>query len=276
MMTEKMALPAWARGWLTVANYRLTPERVGYAAELYRPLVSWRDVSRLGVQCRACYDPHEEDEYLHRAAYAEDGGCELARYSLTGNRPCVLLVDEISSAFPSRGAMDMPAELARMLHQFRKPMVLVGWSGVSFQRADVILREATQYVSVSRGYFPDRFQRDERNRVLKDGDGKKLRSHDSWGANRLFRWKHFNAMDMERFTLGEDERIRAVKSEWYWRPGHKGYLAYRTSDQVLLLDHVDQVGVCSVCSGVKRRQPCKCDHDPRAAMRVAGRSGEDA
>jgi hypothetical protein len=262
MCTEKMAVPAWKRGQVVVANYTLTPERVGFDAALFRPLSSWRDISRIGVQCHACFDPHEPDEYAHRAWNEEAGGCEAARWSVTGNRPAVLLIDEISSAFPSRGSADMPAELQRMLHQFRKPKVMVGWTGVSFARADVILREATQYVSLSRGYFPDRFQRDERNKVLKDEDGRKLRSRDSWGANRLFRWRHFDAMDMEQFTLGEGANIKPLKSEWYWRPKHAGFLAYKTSDQVMLLDHVDQVGVCATCSGSRTRHKCACDKTP--------------
>ena len=265
MMTEKMALPAWERGYVTVANYTLTPGRLGYDEGLFQPLRSWRDISHLGVQCRACYDPRNLEDLTHQAAFVDEGGCARAKWSNTLNRPATLLVDEISSAFPSRGSADMPAELQRMLHQFRKPMVSVGWTGVSFQRADVILREATAFVSVSKGYFPDRWMRDPEGKIL-EKDGKKQRDRDSWGANRLFRWEHFDAAAMENFTLGEVEKIKPLKGEWYWRPKHDGVRAYRTSDQVMLLDHVDQVGTCSTCSGAKKRHACKCESSPMAAV----------
>lgn len=268
MMTEKMALPAWSRGHVTVANYTLTPGRLGFDEGLYVPLRSWREISRLGVQCRACFDPRNPEDVAHRAEFVEAGGCERAGWSVTGNRPATLLVDEISSAFPSRGSADMPAELARMLHQFRKPMVSVGWTGVSFQRADVILREATAFVSVSKGYFPDRWLRDGSGAIMRDEDGHKLRDADSWGANRMFRWEHYDSAAMESFTLGEVDKLKALKREWYWRPSHAGFRAYKTSDQVMLLDHVDQVGTCSTCSGSRKRHTCKCEGSPLAADRA--------
>ncbi len=131
MMTEKMAVPAWSKGHVMVANYTLTPGRLGFDEGLFQPLLSWRDISRLGVQCRACFDFRDAEDKGHHEAFA-GGGCERAEWSNTANRPATLLVDEISSAFPSRGSADMPSELARMLHQFRKPMVSVGWTGVFF------------------------------------------------------------------------------------------------------------------------------------------------
>jgi hypothetical protein len=153
----------------------------------------------------------------------------------------------------------MPSELQRMLHQFRKPMVSLGWSGVSWARADKILREATQYVTVAWGRFPDRWQRDDDGKPLRDEAGKKMRSADSWGANRLFRFKHYDAMEFEEFSLDEAVHIKPVKSEWYWRPKRVGFRAYRTSDQVLLMDHVDATGICVVCDGTKRRHACNCE-----------------
>lgn len=260
-MTEKMALPAWKRGHQVVANYTLLPEAVGYPADLYVPLTSWRHISKIGVQCRNCYKPSDEAGRLHRLEWEDDGGCPTAHTSLTRNQPATLLVDEVTSAFPSRGSADMPAELQRMLHQFRKPMVSLGWSGVSWARADKIMREATQYVTVAWGRFPDRWQRDDKGKPLKDETGKKLLSSDSWGANRLFRFKHYDAMAFEEFSLDDAAHIKPVRSEWYWRPKRIGFRAYRTSDQVLLMDHVDATGVCVVCDGVKRRPACSCSKE---------------
>jgi len=257
-MTEKMALPAWRRGHPVVANYTLLPEALGYAADLYRPLESWRHISKIGVQCRDCFKPFDEAARLHHARWEPEGGCPTALTSLTENRPATLLIDEVSSAFPSRGASDMPSELQRMLHQFRKPMVSLGWSGVSWARADKIIREATQYVTVAWGRFPDSWQRDEKGKPLKDERGRKIRSVDAWGANRLFRFKHYDAMEFEEFSLDDAVVIKPVRAEWYWRPKRDGYRAYRTSDQVLLLDHVDATGVCVSCDGVKRRHSCSC------------------
>jgi hypothetical protein len=114
-MVELLALPSWRRGRPVVANFALEPERAGFPADLYQPLRTWQDVTKL--------------------------------------RECTLLVDEISATFPSRQSAAMPAQLGRMLNQLRKPDVTLGWSGPAWARCDKLLRECTQLAVVCRGFL---------------------------------------------------------------------------------------------------------------------------
>lgn len=279
-MVHKMALPALLKGNAVVSNFTVRPEVVDRDPAQWVPLTTWRLIPRIGVQCRACYRASQglwlKPAYAAHVAEQEidvdeldvvegNVGCELARWSATGNRPATLLLTEISAALPSRGAMDLPAELARMLHQFRKPMVHVGWDGVNWARCDKILREATGYVTLSRGRFPDRYERDDAGKPAKDARGHRIRSTDEWGANRLFRLEHFDAMEFEEFNLDQavqDEGgLKPLKREWFWRPGKPAGRLYDTEEQVLLLDNVDASGICANCEGARRRHVCKCGDD---------------
>lgn len=291
-MTARAAVPAWERGVIVVSNYRLYPQRFGFPARLWRPLRSWRQIGRLGKHvdflCGVCKEPvpdeyecHPDAELLEVPVRLDSG--EL--FSLTDNQPCLLLLDEITAAIPARGFSEMPPELGRLLNQFRKPDVLVAWSAPNWNRADKILREVTQYVTVCRGFFPDRWLRDKIGGLKKDANGKKIRNRDGWGANRLFRLSHYDAMAFEEFSLDAAGRtIAPMGVDYYWRPNGqraqsalgvpgavftrrapvRHYRAYDTRQSVMLMDHLDQVGVCVVCDGSRRRPACTCGPKSRA------------
>lgn len=246
-MVESMALPAWSRGVPVVANFKLLPEAVGYPAELYRPLRSWREIPELS--------------------------------------DCVLLLDEINATLPARQHAAVPPELARMMNQVRKPRMPVAWTAPAWARADRILREVTQSVTVCRGYLPDHVAREPQVRLWpkakRTPEGRRDWLDPMWLPNRLFKFVTFDARDFEEFNLvtaaaGRHQsgaKIRCIGRRWYWRQSHKAYLAYDSSEQVELLDHLDEFGTCQSCGGTRPRPRCTCE---RPQGRYAAGVGPEA
>ena len=185
-------------------------------------------------------------------------------------RDCVLLLDEISSALPSRGSQGAPAQLVRKINQLRKDDVEVAWTAPNWARADVALREVTQEVTVCRGYVHDRFQREplvpKWNRLyspkLVGENGAPLMRSPRWPSNCLFNWVSYNAAAFDEFSLHAVKKLKPTERVWYWRPWHEAQYLYDTLEGVSLLDHVDETGVCVACGGVRRRPPCSCEGIP--------------
>jgi hypothetical protein len=195
---------------------------------------------------------------------------------MTSLRGCLLLLDDISSQLPSRGAMQAPAQLVRASNQLRKQDVRLVWTAPNWARADVMLREVTQEVTVCKGYVADRYLREAVvpswrrpwARALRGEDGQKLRSNPRWPPNSLFRWTSYRADAFDEFTLHAVRDVRPVQRLWYWRPWHGAQFLYNTEDVVELLDHVDEVGVCIACGGTRRRPACSCSDEDRGAARL--------
>lgn len=183
---------------------------------------------------------------------------------------CLLILDEISAAFPSRGSHTMPPEIVRTLNQLRKVGVTVVWTAPSWKRADTVLREVTGRVILCRGYLGPK------PKVCMDGDCTEpdctIRRHqrrdpDGWSNQRLFRWVHYSTEMVEEFRLGTvsetqgERKARAVYKEWYWRPrdGSGPQSMYDTLEPVQLMDHLDESGNCFSCGGKRTRKACKCD-----------------
>lgn len=191
-------------------------------------------------------------------------GCERSLYEPIGSvfdmlemESCLLLLDEITACFPSRSYSSMPVQIQRLLNQLRKQDVDVAWTAPNWSRCDVILREVTQEVTACRGHFPDKYERD-REGVVRDHKGKKVRRQSRWPANRLFRWATYDAIEYDDY---QDRRINAIKARrnrWYWRPWHRDQWSYQTLQPVDLLDHLDELGTCLVCGGHRRKRSCTC------------------
>lgn len=173
-----------------------------------------------------------------------------------------ILLDEITSCFPSRQSNTMPPEVARILNQLRKDDCVVAWTGPSWDRADKILREVTDQVTVCRSYL------DGRPRAVR-----RAPDASSWPHNLLFRWRTYSVTLGDQFRVGdttEGQRKGRTKSDmkptrarWYRRPrdGSGAQSLYRTLDKVLLLDHLDEFGNCFQCGGTRRRPVCQ-GHSP--------------
>lgn len=229
-IVECKVLPAWREGRCVVSNMTLRPEAAGFDPELFVPLTTWRQIPLLSH--------------------------------------ALLVLDEINAVLPSRASTSsMPLELGRMLNQLRKPDVRLVWSAPSWKRADVILREVTQAVTVCRGFLPDRWQREDGcrrfPRRLVGSDGRPVRV-DGWANNRLFGWSTYDAIELDEFTAGARDRMKPKAVKWWWRPGKLAPSLYDTHDQVGLSDHLDQFGTCGSCGGARQRVKCRCVEVPGA------------
>ncbi len=174
-------------------------------------------------------------------------------------RNCVLLLDEITSCLPSRSSASMPPELQRVMNQLRKVDVILGWSAPHWSRADVILREVTQTVTVCAGYLSDPYVRTFPDRKKVRGEnGKPMYIEGGWAPNTWFRWATYDAIDWEDYNASLVERIRPLVVRFHSRKRGFADQVYDTSENVMLLDHVDQVGTCVHCGGRKAAKSCKC------------------
>jgi hypothetical protein len=230
-MIESQAVRSWERGRPVVANLQLYPERLGFSADLFEPLITWRQIPDLAG--------------------------------------CTLLLDEISSVLPSRQAMSVPPQLVRILNQLRKGDVDLGWTAPNWARCDVLLREVTQAVTVCRSSFPDRWQREQEQRMFprarRNETGGRLAYEAGWLPNRLFTFTTYDALEFDEFTYAAVKDVKPRAVQRYWRSRHLAHTAYGTLDAVGLLDHLDDVGVCVICGGQRKRPQCKCTIPAQAA-----------
>jgi len=255
-------LPSWLKGRPVVANYRLFPERCGFPGDLYRPLKSWAEITRLGVQCWPCRrlgrlmsikDEDVRNQTLMHAHDLRERPCPDAELSVTENRPCTLVLDEITSVLPSRGSADMPVELQRMLHQFRKPDVWFTWQAVAWARCDLIAREATMRVIECSPVWP--------------GLTAKKQADTAWPEQRVFRFEAFDAFAYnEADETGRLEALEPMATKYLWKPSKLRHAqkVYDTKEGVALLDNVQ----CRDCGGRLPRISCRCTKDTRTGTKV--------
>lgn len=299
-----LAYPALRSGVAVVSNMTLIhPGAI--------KLGSWTDIPRIGVHWAENPDqwgPGRDDlawapddvrwgtsDAGPRYGITDDG--ERFLWSITGNRPALFLLDEITACLPSRSAMSLPAELQRVLNQLRKHDVELVWTAPNWARADVLLREVTQMVTVCKGRYPDRFEREDGKRrcfgllaprarkdprtgkpcrwalPAYDQDGSIRRPPMRWPVNRVFRFVTYDASTFDEFTFAQAKKIKPLGRKWWVRTRDKtgAVNLYRTGQPVGLLDHLDDTGVCVSCGGTRRRKSCSCGEGP-----VRGRSRKPA
>ncbi len=199
---------------------------VAIAHPLYRPLTSWRQIWEL----------HD----------------------------CVLLLDDISAQFPARGAMTVPPQLVVKMNTLRHDNVQVVWTGPSWTRADVVLREVTQEVTECRGYLPDKWVR--QSVVVDHGwtaprlkvGRRAVPANPMWRPHRLFKFVTHDATRFTEYTEAKVKDLKPKRERWYYRPFHGEQFLYDTVAPVNLLDHVDEGGWCLACGGKRRTRTCSC------------------
>lgn len=192
---QQRVLPAFRAGQPVLSNIPLYPNRVlGYDMRRYELLTS-----------------------LHQLEEAPRGS--------------LIVLDDISAVFPSRGWESMPAGTHALLQQLRKLGCELCWSAPTWERVDVTIRELTFDVVVCRALW---------------------RKGGVWGRARFVMWSHFEVSaylaNTQRSAPGTVRRVMAVKA--------KGL--YDSLATVEALSHLDGSGVCIRCGGQRKRQPCSC------------------
>jgi hypothetical protein len=225
---QRYAVPAFRQGIPVLANFRLKPEAVDADPGLFHPLRSWRQI--------------------------------------TEARSCVVILDEITACLPSRQFASVPPQLARVLNQLRKQAIQFVWTAPNWSRADVLIREVTQAVTVCRGSWPDRWERNLDGSIVTElvNQGHKgartvrVRHSGGWRPNRLFSFVTYDAMEFDEFSYSIVNDVKPREVAWYRRRKHIDHLVYDTFEGVDLLDHLDDVGTCVICGGQRRRRRCSC------------------
>lgn len=186
-----------------------------------------------------------------------DGFEQLNRWSqlLDFSNGDVLFDEVLGVAASASGAGSLPEEVKLLLNQLRRRDILLRWTAPAWSRANIVLREVTQAVTVCRGYSP---------RYENRGDDSRL-----WGQNRLFRWTTYDAIDFATWTDNKEANLKGLANAWAWRetPWYIGGVgsaswaaaSYDTYDAVSNVD--SGTGYCFVCKGERakpRRSPCSC------------------
>lgn len=160
-----------------------------------------------------------------------------------------VLADEITGFASSREIKNMPPQVANYLVQLRRRNVTLRWTTPSWGRADKIIREVSQAVTLCVGQWPKR-----RRPVA--GQAPRV-----WRDNRVFVARTY---DPQQFDEVEARRLEHAQAEvWAIYVGPKALVrsAYDTMDAVQALGWANEAGVCIQCGGERRRSACHCHKD---------------
>lgn len=167
-------------------------------------------------------------------------------------------MDEVTGIASSRDYVSLPGPILDLLVQLRRRNIALRWSAPNWARADKVIREVTQSVTVCTATFPKRREQpvDEAPRL--------------WYDRRLFIWKTFDAADYEDWEESQSDNIRPAVTQYIWRPGLLMNRAYDTLDPVTRIGYA-VLGTCMTCGGKRSQSKCFCDdsdHDHSASLEV--------
>ena len=167
-----------------------------------------------------------------------------------------ILFDEVTGIAGSRESAGMPVAVQNILQQLRRRDVLLRWTAPRWERADSLIRGTTQFVTVCKGSQPNK-------KLMRS-----LAEPPAWVPNQLFKWRTFDARDMDDFTLAKasgdkknQPKMSALKARpvaWLWGPGSRAFASYDTYGQVTrVADYLDG-GRCAHCGGKRAIPSCVC------------------
>lgn len=160
---------------------------------------------------------------------------------------CDVLIDEVAGVASSRQSTSMPNVIETNLQQMRRGDVCIRWTAPSWKRADTIMRECSQAVTICR---PTKFRQQE----VEHDDG----TARMWTSKSLFRFKTFDADEFEEWSLTQKEKLRPKVKQWFWRPDSVASKAYDTFAPVLRWGLASETGRCINCGGRKSIPKCEC------------------
>lgn len=158
---------------------------------------------------------------------------------------CDVLFDEVTGIASSRESMSLPGPVANHLVQLRRRDVALRWTAPSWKRADTIIREVSQAVTLCMGFVKQSIQAD-------DGTDR------MWSSRRLFYWRTYDSAAFEEWSTAKRERLPVQARQLYRRDSSDAPRAYDTFDSVLSLSTPDDAGRCMDCNGHRARPKCVC------------------
>lgn len=163
-----------------------------------------------------------------------------------------VLFDEVVGIAGSREHAGLPVQVANLLVQLRRRDLVLRWTAPNWSRADKIIREVTQAVTLCRGMWGDRS------------------ADDRWAPKRLFRFKTFDTVDFEEWSLDKSVRLSSAGRGWLVGPRSRAFASYDSLGQVERVGEVLDSGRCAHCGGRRAIPQCKCDSAPRASSKSLG------
>jgi len=156
---------------------------------------------------------------------------------------CDILFDEVVGIASSRESAGMPVQVSNLLVQLRRRDIVLRWSAPAWARADKVIRECTQAVTLCRGFFGKR----------------EPGSESMWPRKRLFRWRTFDAFAYDELTSRQLDKMPSSSSSWFRGTGSLAFASYDSLDAVERVGEVLESGRCAHCGGRKQAPRCSCD-----------------
>lgn len=215
-----------------------------------------------------------------------------------------LVLDEVAGVASSRSSHALPPAVETKVQELRRADVALRTTAPSWKRADTVLREISQGVTLCQGYAP--LRRDDSVRFLgphllvpmpaDDESAVSLaadylaaglnvwcpidgpHSHDvhrQWAERRLFLWRTYDATVFDEWTLEKRRRLRPLVRQLFWRPGSDAERAYDTLAYVEKLAQVTEAGTCIDCGGRRKTRYCECEQPSvrrRRALALAAKA----
>jgi hypothetical protein len=177
-------------------------------------------------------------------------------------RDCDIIMDEVTGVASSREVASMPVQVANHLVQLRRRNQVLRWTTPSWGRADKIIREVTQLVTLCSGHMP-------KKRPQVEGEAPRL-----WLDRRLFWCKSYDPSKMDEFEAHRADSIIPEIRAFYWRPIGVTQHAYDTLAGVSALGWANDAGLCMSCGGKRTHRKCACVPDQAGVTprQAAGRS----
>jgi hypothetical protein len=172
-----------------------------------------------------------------------------------------VLMDEITGIASSRESSNMPPQISNMLVQLRRRNVSLSWSTPSWGRADKVIREVTQLVTLMTASLPTR------SAPTPDGLPR------LWHQRRLFCARSYDPSAVDEFEAHRamSEEVHPDLIAFYWGPGSTMFKAYDTLDAVSSLGWANDAGMCMGCGGKRRIPSCSCDDHRGSPVGVPSR-----
>lgn len=184
-----------------------------------------------------------------------EGSTENPYRALLEAEFCDVIFDEVTGIASSRDSMSLPSPVANHLVQLRRRDVALRWTAPSWKRADTIIREVSQAVTLCLGFW---------KQSMKAEDG----TDRLWSSRKLFYWRTYDSAAFEEWSTAKRERLRPQARQLYWRDSSDAPAAYDTFDAVLSLTTPDDSGRCMDCNGNRPRPKCVCGSHKSSAKPV--------
>lgn len=167
-----------------------------------------------------------------------------------------VIADEIMGVASSRETSDLPKRVAARLNELRRWDICLRFTGPAWARADLVIRECCQLVTVCSGSFK-----------VPAEDGRR-----KWRRSRLVKATSYDVTEVVDFRVQSRQDMTRAARQWVWIPKSDARLAFDTLAPVFKVGASDQGGRCDDCHKRIRAEYCKCDHQPsEQGLRASGR-----